>query len=178
MNVSGWRSMHISLFAALLATSALGGATGCEPQGEPSIEGATPQEAAVITAEVSCAYLTRCGIPQVTCSDSTAPGDDGDCETAFEPIEMGECLEQAEPLLAEGFGCAELDAGLRARVDECLAAFETSVCAEVSDAASTAFGMPKVCAEALEAILACTEGGETTGEPSADPPGEPLPSNE
>ena len=110
---------------------------GCaaEASDPPSIEGASPQEAAEIVAEVSCAKTAACGTISASCTPCSI--DEPDCEiqctVEHRPITAGACIEDTQEELERGLGCETLTADEIALVDECLAAIPDVVCPTVED---------------------------------------------
>lgn len=99
----------------------------------PSIVDKSAQDAAALTTEVACGYVSRCGIIEVSCADCADGADCGGCTVEQVPVSMEECAEDFGPELTAGFSCEPLTAEQEARVDECLAVLTTAECPAIEE---------------------------------------------
>ncbi len=114
----------------LWLSSACGAAVGT-----PTVDNATPQEAAQTVADVSCEKAAECGY--ITASCTACPVGEPDCEPecTVEPrsYSAAECFEDIQEDLERGFGCEALTSDEIALVDDCLAAAPDASCPNVED---------------------------------------------
>lgn len=144
----------------------------------PTIENKTAEEAAELTTEVACGYVSRCGLIQVSCADCAEGEDCGGCTAEQIPVATDECVADLTPDLEVGFSCQALTPEEEALVDECLAILPSAECPSIEVVQDWANGGggedPRnelAACDVLEEIrYRCYDYGEPDGDP-----GEPAP---
>ena len=101
----------------------------------PTVDGATPEEAADIVIDVTCAKTAECGYISASCTPCSI--DEPDCEIVctveHRPVTEAECISDAQEELEQGIGCEELTSEEIALIDECLAAVPSARCPSVEE---------------------------------------------
>lgn len=139
----------------------------------PSIEGKSKEEAAKLTTDLTCDYVTRCGLAVEDCPDVGPGGVDAECTQKRVELTRSECENEYASDLAEAYDCAELTDELAAKVDDCLAQLgAANQCLTMGDVAVEPDGLdvdalalpafPSDCVEAFSEARGCTI---MTGEP-------------
>lgn len=160
-------------------------APGCydvEPPPPPTVADKSAEEAADITTEAACDYVSRCGLVEVTCADCASGEDCGGCYAEQVEVTVEDCEEEFAPQALTGFSCQPLSAEEEALVDECLAALTTAECPSIEEVDDWANGgggedpRPDALAacDVLEEIMSrCDEHGEDSlpGAPAEPTPG-------
>ena len=131
------------------------------------------EEAAALTTDATCDYISRCGIIEVTCADCAAgSGEDcGGCTYEQIPVSQEECVEEVGPELAAGFSCQELTAEEAELVDECLAALADAECPSIETIEEDEGGPENE----LAACDVLSEIMERCYEQAEEPSDEPMP---
>lgn len=144
----------------------------------PTIEDKSAEEAAELTTDVACGYVSRCGLVQVSCADCAAGEDCGGCTAERTEVTPEECEAELGTDVAAGFSCQPLTAAEEALVDECLLALSTAECPSIEEVDDWANGgseedpRPDALAacDVLEAIMnRCYEVDGDPGEPAPAP---------
>ncbi len=101
----------------------------------PTIDDATPQEAAQTVTDVSCEKAAECGYISASCTPCAAGEVDCEptCTVEARSYSQAECIEDTQEDLERGFGCQELTPDEVALVNECLAAAPDEACPSVQD---------------------------------------------
>lgn len=111
-------------------------ASGCDAEADaPTVDEATPQEAAQTVSDVSCDKAAECGYISASCS-ACAVGEadcEPECTVEHRQYSAAECFEDIEEDLVQGFACQDLTPNEVGLVDECLAAVPDVDCPSVED---------------------------------------------
>ncbi len=101
----------------------------------PTVDGATPEEAAEIVADVTCAKTAACGTISASCTPCSVEEPDCEivCTVEHRPITEAECIADVQEDLELGLGCEELTSEEVALIDECLAAVPDAQCPSVEE---------------------------------------------
>lgn len=155
----------------------------CEPAepDPPTIEGKSSEEAAEITAELACDYVSRCGIMEVSCADCAEGESCGGCTVERYEVAPDACIDDLLPDLEVGFGCETLSEDDQAVVDECLAALPGAECPSIEAVEDWVNGGggddPRSALEACELVedirYRCYDHSQTDASPGA--PAMPTP---
>lgn len=127
----------------LLALLLLPLVPACDEKEEPqplTIVDKSAEEAADITTEAACDYVSRCGRIEITCVDCADGEDCGGCYVEQTEVTVEECEAEIAQDVAAGFSCQPLTSEEEALVDECLAALDTAECPSVEQVESWANG--------------------------------------
>lgn len=98
------------------------------------------EEAADITTEAACDYVSRCGRIEITCADCVDGEDCGGCYVEQIEVTVEDCESEIAEDVVAGFSCQPLTAEEETLVDECLAALDTAECPSVEQVESWASG--------------------------------------
>lgn len=101
----------------------------------PTVDEATPQEAAQTVADVSCEKADECRYISASCTACPVgePSCEPTCTVQRQPYSAAECFEDIQEDLERGFACQDLTSAEVALVDACLAATPDEECPRVED---------------------------------------------
>ena len=118
----------------LLLAVCVSGACAADTE-TPTIDDATPQQAAQTVTDLACEKAAECGYITASCIPCAVgePNCEIECSVEQRPYTAAECVEDIEEDLERGFGCEDLTADEVALVNECLAAIPDAGCPRVDD---------------------------------------------
>ncbi len=101
----------------------------------PTIDDATPQEAAQTVTDVACPKAVECGYISASCTPCSVGEIDcePECTVEAHAYTQTQCVDDLQEDLERGFACQELTADEVALVNDCLAAAPDEECPSVQD---------------------------------------------